>query len=346
VRVGIDLQLAQGTATGIGEYARGLFTALGDLAPAGLEVVALQSARLDPWRFDRRVLWDQVGLPLAAARERVDLVHCASGTLPRFVRAALVATVHDVAWLRVQAHARPYARAYFGPFALERYRAARALFVDSQFSRAELLAVAPGLDAARVRVAYPGVARDIARIVRRRDDRAPYVLAVGTVEVRKNLEVVVKALAEVPGVRLVSVGPPTPYVQRLRAVAHEVGVAERFELRGYVSRADVRNLYAGALVCVAPSHYEGFGYAAAQALCAGVPLIAAASSSLPEVVAGAAPLVAPDDVGGWVDALRAAVRDRDGAEARADGLRASAAERFGWATTAAIVAATYAEVRR
>jgi glycosyltransferase involved in cell wall biosynthesis len=340
------MQLAQGTATGIGEYARGLFTALGDLGLAGLEVVPLQSARLDPWRFDRRVLWDQVGLPLAAARERVDLVHCTSGTLPRFVRAALVATVHDVAWLRVQAHARPYARAYFGAFSLARYRAARALFVDSHFSRGELLAVAPGLDAARVRVAYPGVARDIAHIVRKRDDRAPYVLAVGTVEVRKNLEVVVRALAAVPRIRLISVGPPTPYADHLRGVAREAGVTDRFEMRGYVSRAELRELYAGALVCVAPSRYEGFGYAAAQALCAGVPLIAANVSSLPEVVAGDAPLLGPDDLAGWVDALRAVAMDRDAADARADGLRTSAAERFAWATTASIVAATYAEVER
>jgi glycosyltransferase involved in cell wall biosynthesis len=213
------MQLARGTATGIGEYARGLFGALGRLARPELDLVALESASLDPWRFDRRVLWDQVALPLAARRARVALLHCASGTLPRFTTAALVATVHDVAWLRAQAHARPYARAYFGAFALSRYRAARALFVDSQFSRDELLAVAPELAAQRVIVAYPGVASDLAEVSRIPDVERPFVLAVGTVEVRKNLEVVVRALAALPGLRLISIGPPTPYVERLRAIA-------------------------------------------------------------------------------------------------------------------------------
>ena len=340
------MQLARGTATGIGEYARGLLGALAELARPELELVALESRRLDPWRFDRRVLWDQVALPLAARRARVELLHCASGTIPRFASAALVATVHDVAWMRAQAHARPYARAYFGRFALSRYRVARALFVDSKFSRDELLAVAPELAADRIIVAYPGVAEDIADVPRIADAVRPFILAVGTVEVRKNLEVVVRALAHVPELRLISVGPPTPYVERLRTIARECGVSDRLEIRGYVPRSEVLDLYARASVAVAPSHYEGFGYAAAQALCAGVPLIAADAASLPEVVAGAAPLVAPSDVDAWAEALRAIGRDPACAQTRASGVRASATQRFHWRATAEIVARTYGEVLR
>jgi glycosyltransferase involved in cell wall biosynthesis len=351
MRVGLDMQLARGTATGIGEYALGLFAALSQRAadgsdPFGLEVVRLFSPALDPWRFDRRVLWDQVGLPLAARRERVDLVHCVSGTLPRFSHAALVATVHDVAWLRVQAHTRPYARAYFGAFSLARYRAARAIFVDSQFSHDELLAVAPDLASARVEVAYPGVAHEFSELDRVRDDAVPFVLAVGTVEPRKNLEVVVRALAAIPQVRLISVGPPTPYLDEVRAIARGCGVLDRVEFRGYVPRDEMLSLYARAAVAVAPSHYEGFGYAAAQALCAGVPLVAAAASSLPEIVGSWAPLVRADDVEGWIDALRSLVEHRDAAESHASGVRAAASERFAWRATAAHVAATYAEVMR
>jgi alpha-1,3-rhamnosyl/mannosyltransferase len=346
MRVGLDMQLARGTATGIGEYARGLYDALVELHAPGLALVALESKRLDPWRFDRRVLWDQVALPLRAAAARVDLVHCLSGTMPRACGVPCVATVHDVAWLRSQGHARAYARAYFGAFSLARYRAARALFVDSQFSRDELLAVAPTLDPARVLVAYPGVARDMTAIVRARDDDAPFVLAVGTVEVRKNLAVVIRALAALSGVRLISVGPPTPYLERLRAIAAECGVAERVDFRGYVAREAVLALYARATVAVAPSHYEGFGYAAAQALCAGVPLVAADASSLPEIVAGDAPLVAPDDVAGWSDALRSAVEQRETAERAANAIRERAGARFSWRTTAQAVVARYAEVLR
>ncbi|MBD5607091.1 MAG: glycosyltransferase family 4 protein, partial [Candidatus Eremiobacteraeota bacterium] len=329
MRVGLDLQLATGTATGIGEYANGL---RGALIARGVDVVTLSSPRFDPWRFDRRVAWDQVLLPLAARRARVDLVHCASGTMPLLLGLPVVTTVHDVAWLRVQAHARPYARAYFGAFSLALYRNAARILVDSAFSRDELLAVA-ALDPARVDVVYPGVARDVMDVVRARDAGEPFVLVVGTVEPRKNLEVVLRALAEVPRLRLVSIGPPTPYRERCLELARRLEVEDRVDIRGYVPRATVLALYARALAAAVPSTYEGFGYAAAQALCAGVPLVAANTSSLPEV-AGDAAALDPHDVTGWAAALAAIVADPDAADRRAAERRAAAAARFGWEVAA------------
>ncbi len=338
LRVGLDAQLARGTATGIGEYVRGLAVALAD---AGIDVTLLESRGLDPWRFDRRVLWDQVLLPIAAARSRVDLVHCASGTLPLACPLPIVATVHDVAWLRVQAHARPYARAYFGAFQLARYARARRVLVDSHFSRDELLALARVVPE-RIDVVYPGVAADVMALSRTPDDDAPFVLAVGTVEARKNLAVVVRALARLPTLRLIAVGPPTPYLHTVLALARELGVDARVEVRGYVPRAEVLALYARALVCAVPSHYEGFGYGVAQALCAGVPVVAAWTSSLPEVAAGDAVLVAPDDVDGWVRALGEIAAAPEPARARAAFARRAACERFGWAVAARTVAHAYA----
>jgi len=340
--VGIDAQLALGTATGIGEYVRGLADAL---EAEGARVVRLSEPRLDPWRFDRRIAWDQVALPRAAARAKVDVLHCAAGTMPRVSPAPVVATVHDVAWLRVQAHARPYARAYFGRFQLASYRRAAAIFVDSSFSRDELLAASPELDAARVAVLYPGVAADVMSLVRG-PASAPTILAVGTVEVRKNLGVLVEALPALPGVRLVAIGPPTWYRDVVLARAAELGVADRVELRGYVTREALLDAYATATVAAVPSRYEGFGYGVAQALCAGVPLVAADAASLPEIAAGAATLVAPDDRDGWIAALRAIFASREAAENVAAVGRTVARERFGWAAGAALARATYARVAR
>jgi glycosyltransferase involved in cell wall biosynthesis len=307
-----------------------------------LDVVALQAPGLDPWRFDRRVLWDQVLLPLAATRARVDVLHCAAGTLPLVATAPIVATVHDVAWLRAQAHARFYARAYFGAFQLTRYRRARRIIVDSQFSRDELLSLG-GFDPARIAVVYPGVASDIGNL-RRAPDAQPFALAVGTVERRKNLALVVRALANVPDLRLLSVGPPTTYWNECLTVARELGVAERVKLRGYVPRQELLGLYAAATVVVAPSRYEGFGYSVAQARCAGVPFLAAHASSLPEVAEDAGGLLPVDDVAAWSDALRALVTARDVAEARAAADRPRAIARFDWNAAAGEVARTYRAV--
>ncbi len=331
MRVGLDLALAQGTSTGIGEYASGLFVALEARAA---DVVRLERHGFDPWRFDRRVLWDQVLLPLAARSARVELLHCTSGTMPLVSPAPTVVTVHDVAWLRVQAHTRPYARAYFGAFSLARYRTARRILVDSAFSRDELIAVAPALAAVPIDVVYPGVSSDFAQVVRARDDESPFVLAAGTVEPRKNLEVLVRALARVPELRLISIGPATPYRDLCLRLASELGVSERLELRGYVARAELLALYARATLAAIPSHYEGFGYGAAQALCAGVPLLSSNAASLPEIVARDAPLLDPNDIDAWAGAMRSMLEDRDAAEARATHVRAASIERFGWAPSA------------
>jgi len=324
VRVALDAQLAVGTATGIGEYVLGLGAAL---RAQGVDVVELSEPSLDPWRFDRRVVWDQVLLPQRTRACGADLLHAASGTVPLRPGVPVVVTVHDVAWLRVQAHARPYARYYFGRFSLERYRRAARIVVDSEFSRGELLGVLADVDASLVSVVYPGVSSDFCSLERQAGDGRT-ILAVGTVERRKNLEVLVRALPHLEGARIVSVGPPTPYQRECAALAESLGVSDRIEFRGYVARAELLALYASAGSVAVPSHYEGFGYAAAQALCAGAPCIVADRGALPEVARGDARVLGADDVGAWIAALRAQLAGED--DARAAGVRAAAIERFAW----------------
>jgi glycosyltransferase involved in cell wall biosynthesis len=336
VKVAIDAQLAIGTATGIGEYTLGLVAAL---RAQGTEVVELSEPGLDPWRFDRRVFWDQVLLPQRARRSGAALLHCASGTAPLRSPIPFVVTVHDVAWLRSRVGERSYARYYFGRFSLERYRRASAIAVDSLFSLGELSEVLPDFDASRVRVVYPGVSDDFGRLQRRSGDGRT-ILAVGTVERRKNIEAVIKALPRVRDARLVSVGPYTPYQDECKRMAAEYGVSDRVEFRGYVDRKSVLELYASAAVVAVPSRYEGFGYAAAQALCCAVPVVVSDRSSLPEIVGAFGRVVAIDDVGAWGEALEAALRGDD--DARAMAARSICVERFSWSTSAADAASMYA----
>lgn len=335
MRVALDTQLAVGTATGIGVYERDLARAL---LEAGIDVRMLRAPALDPWRFDRRVLWDQVVLPALAARSGAAVLHAASGTLPIVRTLPTVVTVHDMAWLRVQAHTRAYARAYFGTLMKRLYRGAAAVLTDSTFARDEFVTL--GGRHAGVHVVYPGVDERFARLERRPRER-PFALVVGTVERRKNLLRAVELLAAVPGLDLIAVGPPTPYLDDVRARVVELGLAERVTLRGYVGEAEIDRLYVEATLALVPSRYEGFGYALAEALCAGLPVIAARSSSLVEVAGSDAPLVDPDDASGWVDAVRALLADRDGAERRAGAARPAAAARFAWPRAAAECAAIY-----
>lgn len=336
--VALDAQLTVGTSTGIGEYARGLADGL---RAQGTDVRELSEPRLNPWRFDRRVLWDQALLPALAARSGAALLHCCSGTMPALRVLPTVVTVHDVAWLRAQRHAKPYARAYFGWFSLQLYRYARRIVVDSEFSRSELLHFS-AVDSERVSVVYPGVSDDYCTLVRARSD-SPYVLCVGTVERRKNLEVVIRALRTIPQqVRLVVAGPSTPYEAQCRELAKQLGIDQRIDWYGYVTRDHLLRMYSEAAAVVVPSTYEGFGYAAAQALCAGVPLAVSECTSLPEVVAGDVEPLDPNDEAAWSAQISAVLDNPAAAERRAQSLRTGAIARFAWRTSVAKMRAVYA----
>jgi glycosyltransferase involved in cell wall biosynthesis len=334
--VALDAQLTLGTATGIGEYVIGLADAL---RAAGTGIVELREPKLDPWRFDRRLLWDQVLLPGRARASGAQVLHCASGTMPLSTPLPTVVTVHDVAWLKVQRHAPAYARYYFGRFALKRYAAAKAIAVDSQFSRRELLDV---MDVApeHIHVVYNGVASDYCNV--ERQFPSDVILVPGTVERRKNLEVLIRALPLIGSrMRVVSAGPFTTYRDECLRLAESLGVRDRLEFRGYIGRAALIDLYAKCALVAVPSRYEGFGYAAAQALCAGVPVVVSDQSSLPEVVGGDAPVIAVDDPQAWASAIAAIVADPRSAQAHSDAVRARSIERFSWARAAAQMQAVY-----
>jgi glycosyltransferase involved in cell wall biosynthesis len=338
MKVAIDAQLAVGTATGIGEFVRGLIEAL---QARGCDIVPLSEPKLDPWRFDRRVLWDQIMLPQRARLSGADVLHCASGTMPLTAALPIVVTVHDVAWLRVQAHAKPYARYYFGKFSVDRYRSAAAIAVDSAFSRRELLELVPDVDPARVSVVYPGVANDFCALDRAGGDGRT-ILIVGTVERRKNIEAIIEALPSLPGARIVSVGPFTPYQEECAEKAEMLGVSDRVEFRGYIERAELLALYATSAVVAVPSRYEGFGYAAAQALCAGTPVVVSDQASLPEVAGDDGRIVPLESADGWVTALHNALDGKDDDHARA--VRRRSIERFAWDKSAADMSAIYESV--
>ncbi|MDQ6941162.1 MAG: glycosyltransferase family 4 protein [Candidatus Eremiobacteraeota bacterium] len=340
VIVALDTQLAVGTATGIGVYQRDLANAL---RAENVDVRELHAPRLNPWRFDRRVLWDQVLLPLQAARSGARLLHASAGTMPFIRTLPTIVTVHDLAWHRVQSHTRAYARTYFGKLQARAYKHAAAIICDSNFSANEYRELVDA--SAQIDVVYPGVDARFARI-ERFPDPAPFALVVGTVEERKNLLVLIEALPSLPALRIIAVGPPTPYADAVRARAAELNVTDRVELRGYVEREQLDRLYACATCALIPSRYEGFGYALAEAMCAGIPAIAARSSSLVEVAADDVPLVKPDDITAWVDAIGALLADGDAAQQRADALRERAIARFSWGTAASQMLAIYLRVAR
>ena len=328
VIVALDTQLAVGTATGIGVYQRDLVRALRN---ANTDVRPLNAPWLDPWRFDRRILWDQVLLPFAAARSGATLLHASAGTMPFIRTLPTIVTVHDLAWHRVQSHTRPYARTYFGKLQAAAYEHAAAVICDSNFSATEYREL---IEPHRtVDVVYPGVDERFAHI-ERRPDASPFALVVGTVEARKNLLILVEALPSLPTLRIVAVGPHTPYADVVRARAAALNVADRVELRGQLAHQQaVATAQAGTLF-VLPSVDEAFGVAYVEAMAAGVPAIGCRGEDGPEEIAGAGPgiaMVPPRDPPALATQIDALLTDRAGLETIGRQARETAQRAFTWA---------------
>ena len=187
----------------------------------------------------------------------------------------------------------------------------------------------------------PSTPDEIARVRSRYHLTRPYVLSVGTLEPRKNLPMLLQAFDRLLArtgtasaeLDLVTVGGRGWRDRHLRAELERRLPNGRVHAIGYVPEADLVALYGGAEVLAYPSHFEGFGLPALEAMACGTPVVASDISALREVSAGAATLVPPGDEAALASSIAALVEDRGlHAAARERGLaRASA---FGWDKTA------------
>lgn len=337
VRVAVETQFAVGSSTGLGTYATGLYNAL--QRRSDIDAVALQDPRIDLWRFDRRVYWDQIRAPMLARGLQADVVHFTGGTVPVFAPSRTVVTMHDLVWLRGANRGRAHVRWYFGRLQPSLVCRAAAIVVDSMAARAD---VADGLRIRPDRVVVAGAAADDAffSVVRRPDASAPFVLSVGTVEERKDLITAVRALARISDLRLVAVGPKTPYAAEVMREAEHLQVAARVELRGYVGEAELLELYARACAFVFPSRYEGFGLPPLQAQAAGLPVAAARGAVAEEVLGEHAWYAPPGDDAAFAAQLEAILCGGAEVEARVTAAR-SRARQFTWDAVAERMAQVY-----
>ena len=249
-----------------------------------------------------------------------------------------VVTLHDVVSWRFPDESAPV------PAAAEELRRAAAVICVSEFSAneaVELLGVKdPHVVHNGVDPRYLGAEPLTAEGLRALGIEGPYVLAVGGVSRRKNLEGLAEAWPLVHGARpdltLVLVGPEHP--RRSALFGGLAGV----RLAGRVPDEVLPSLYAAAAAVVVPSLYEGFGLPALEGMAAGVPVVAARTSALPEVVGDGGLLVEPTTEGLVEGVVHAVSGDADVALAVTRG-RARAAS-FTWERSAAGHAAVWDSV--
>ena len=267
-----------------------------------------------------------------------------------------VITVHDLSWIRFpETHPVERVRAmdkYFQP-GLER---ASLILTDSEFVKRELIevfGVKPGLilpvPLGVEPLFRPQSAVETLPVLGRHGlSHGQYVLAVGTLEPRKNLEVALRAFMQLaPPLRkrfpLVLVGMKGWHTSALEQQIAPLVAAGEIRLLGYLPREDLATIIAGASALVYPSIYEGFGLPPLEAMACGVPVITSNVSSLPEVVGDAGIMLAPQDMQGIAEAMEMLLTAPDVREAFARKALARSAG-FTWESCVSQTVAAYRRV--
>jgi glycosyltransferase involved in cell wall biosynthesis len=247
--------------------------------------------------FVRDSLWYPVGLPRAA--RGADVLHCPTYRGPFRCPVPLVVTVHDLALFRHPNAFNRWSRLY-GPRLIPRVlRAARRVIAVSEFTRRELVELL-GVPADRVRVIPNAVDETFA--AEGPAAEGEYVLAVGTLEPRKNLR------------RLAEAARRTGLELRVVGAAGWGGVdvdGDGVQWLGWVPDEELARLYRGARCVAYPSVYEGFGIPVLEAMACGAAVVTSRGGATEEVADGAAVLVDPLDPAAIAMGIERAVAERD-----------------------------------
>ncbi|HTC80754.1 MAG TPA: glycosyltransferase family 1 protein, partial [Acidimicrobiia bacterium] len=303
-----------------------------DLAPGAAVHALVPAAR------PARLAWEQVRAPAVAARLGVDVWHGPHYTVPLRLRLPAVTTIHDLTFLdHPEWHERSKVVFFRRMIPASAARAAAIVAVSGATARAidemlepvaPVLTIAHGVDHDRFRPAPAGDPDDLARLDRL-GVRPPYVAFVGTMEPRKAVPTLVEAFARLaadhPDVRLVLAGADGWGTEEVRATVAASGVATRVLRVRWVPDEALPALLRQAAAVAYPSHEEGFGLPALEALASGAPLVTSAESPMAEIAGPAALLVPSGNAGALAWALNRVLSDADvAARLRREGPAAAA----------------------
>jgi glycosyltransferase involved in cell wall biosynthesis len=323
MRVAIDVSPLVQTRAGTARYLKGLMREL-----QGRDGVSVSTRSFGGKSRASTLARDAIWYPFLLGREdAADVLHCPTYRGPLRSRLPLVVTVHDLAVLRHPETFNRWTRTYSPRAVPGVLRAARRVIAVSQFTRRELVEVL-GVPDDKIRVVPNAVDEEFTR-----DGPAEtgdYVLAVGTLEPRKNLDRLVEAVRR------------TDTELRVVGARGWGGVEVRgngVRWLGEVEDAELARLYRGAACVAYPSLYEGFGIPVLEAMACGTPVVTTRGTAMEEVADGAAVLVDAHDPAEIAAGIERAATERDTLVAR--GLERARA--FRWDAVAAKTVEVYRE---
>jgi glycosyltransferase involved in cell wall biosynthesis len=362
MRVAFDVTALHDRRTGVGAFAGEVLTrvarqddidvtgysvswrgrqAVDGLVPTGVRVASRPMAARP-----LRTLWQRGDWPpIEWWTGAVDVVHGPNFVVPPSRAAAQLMTIHDLTFVRYPEMSTRDTLQYPGLIRRALRRGAHVHAV-SAFVADEIVEVF-AVDRDRVHVVPNGVdpiAGGDPDAGRRLAGGARYVLAIGTIEPRKDYPLLIDAFDAVAAqdteVRLVIAGQDGWDAETFEAHLAKAHHRDRIVRPGYVSDASRADLLRGASVFAYPSRYEGFGLPPLEAMSASVPVVTTRAGALPEELGDAALFVDPGDVDGLAEAITAALDEGPPRAALVErGLEQT--RRFSWDACADGVMGTY-----
>lgn len=375
LRVGINGSALLSPLTGIGQYTKNLAEALinsGELdlwlfylygwdrgvrtGPVqNINVIKALVKKFVPRPYQLTRALQQFRFSRGARKLRIQLYHEPNFLSHRFSGPTVI-TAHDLSWIRFpETHPSERVKVMNELFPSSIARASHVI-TDAEFVRHEIINEF-GVSPERI-TSVPLGARSIFRPRKREDcaalldeHRLPhrsFILCVGTLEPRKNLEFVIHTYAKMPPRfrerhPLVLVGMKGWLTSRLESTMRSMVDVGQVRPLGFTSDTDLAALYASAMVLVYPSLYEGFGLPPLEAMACGTPVIVSNRASLPEVVGDAGEMVEPTDTARLKELLLRLAEDADYWNARATRCLQRATE-YSWDRCARETLAIYRRV--
>jgi glycosyltransferase involved in cell wall biosynthesis len=362
LHIGIDARMVYYRVGGISTYIRNLVETLEKIDTGGHRFTVFHSRKGRETltrRFRRADLWtpshhrlERLALSVEIARFGLDVWHTTDFIPPQFGARRQIVSVHDLTFLRCPQFLTAESRRYYNDQIAWAVRRADHILTLSHASKAdiiELLNVPPDKITVQHLAAdstfKPLSADDTAPIRQRLNLPSAFILFVGTFEPRKNIDGLLRAysilrrdMRDAPP--LVLAGSRGWLYEGILDLIDQLDLSQSVLLRENLSQDVMPALYNLARTLVLPSHYEGFGLPALEAMACGVPPIVSCRSSLPEVVGDVGLLIDPDDPHDIAAAMARMLNESDWyAEQRAAALRR--ASQFTWERAAEIALSVY-----
>ncbi len=327
MRIGIDARFYGPTAKGLGRYTEKLIQYLQEIDHENEYIIFLRKSN---WNFFlskkgnfKKVIADyrwysfeeQIKLPHAIKKEKVDLMHFPHFNVPLFCRGKFIVTIHDLILTRF-----PTERAStLGPFLYKikhslyklviwsAIKRARRIITVSEYSKKDIEDNFPKAKG-KINVTYEATSDfkhtphkiNEEEFFTRNHFKPPFLLYVGNAYPHKNLEKLITAFAQIKkehnDLNLVLVGKMDYFFKRLKKFAERLQLEQGVIFPGYVKEEELKFLYQKAKLYVFPSLVEGFGLPPLEAMSQGLPVAASRSSCLPEVLGESAEYFDPNNI--------------------------------------------------